>query len=94
MVAKLLREYNIFPYDTKDEAGGERYMPFMPGHHYSYQMPADKQSDWYAKYSINIKTGPDHCAARSVAFHYVKEQDMLRLHAMLYKLCPPGTIDF
>jgi glycoprotein-N-acetylgalactosamine 3-beta-galactosyltransferase len=91
MVAKLLRQYDILPYDTKDEAGGERYMPFMPGHHYSYRL--DK-SDWYTKYSINIKTGVDHCAARSVAFHYVKEQDMVRLHAMFYKLCPPGTIDF
>lgn len=91
MVAKLLRQYDILPYDTKDEAGGERYMPFMPGHHYSYRL--DK-SDWYTKYSINIKTGVDHCAARSVAFHYVKEQDMVRLHAMFYKLCPQGTVDF
>lgn len=94
MVAKVLRRYNIFPYDTKDEAGGERYMPFMPGHHYGYHLPEDVETDWYAKYSINIKEGVDHCAARSVAFHYVKQNDMIRLHALLYKLCPQGTIDF
>jgi glycoprotein-N-acetylgalactosamine 3-beta-galactosyltransferase len=53
MMARLLRKrFGVFPYETKDEAGGERYMPFMPGHHWGYHMPEDKSSDWYAKYSI------------------------------------------
>jgi glycoprotein-N-acetylgalactosamine 3-beta-galactosyltransferase len=88
MVARTFRHYNIFPYETKDENGGERYMPFMPGHHYGYRFPTDKSTDWYAKYSINIKEGLDHCAAHSVAFHYVKDEAMYRLHALLYGLCP------
>jgi glycoprotein-N-acetylgalactosamine 3-beta-galactosyltransferase len=88
MVARVLRNYGIFPYETKDETGGERYMPFMPGHHYGYRIPENHESDWYAKYSINIKEGIDHCAARSVAFHYVKDDAMRRLYALLYKLCP------
>ena len=89
MIASLLKTYHIEPYETKDEMGGERYMPFMPGHHYSYQMPMDDKSrDWYARYSINIKMGLDHCARHSVAFHYVKDQNMYRLHAILYGLCP------
>ncbi|KAL7566197.1 hypothetical protein ACA910_011271 [Epithemia clementina (nom. ined.)] len=92
MVARMLKEYGIEPYETKDEEGGERYMPFMPGHHYGYRLPADKSQDWYAKYSINIKTGKDHCAAKSIAFHYVKDLAMYRLHAILYGLCPPGTL--
>ena len=29
MVARVLKKQGIFPYDTKDDAGGERYMPFM-----------------------------------------------------------------
>lgn len=92
MVARVLRNFGVFPYETKDEAGGERYMPFMPGHHYGYRLPDDHEQDWYAKYSINIKEGADHCAARSVAFHYVKGDAMMRLHALLYHLCPSETL--
>ena len=92
MVARVLRNYGIFPYETKDENGGERYMPFMPGHHYGYRLPKDHSKDWYARYSINIKEGPEHCSPRSVAFHYVKGPAMKRLHALLYKYCPADTL--
>jgi glycoprotein-N-acetylgalactosamine 3-beta-galactosyltransferase len=92
MVARIFREFGVYPYETKDHTGGERYMPFLPGHHYGYRLPKDPESDWYAKYSINIKEGPDHCAARSVAFHYVKGEMMKRLHALLYGYCPPETL--
>lgn len=93
MVAKLLRKFDVFPYDTKDDAGGERYMPFMPGHHYGYRLPPDPMNskDWYAKYSINIKEGVDHCAADSVAFHYVKGNDMYWLFSLVYGMCPADT---
>lgn len=57
MVARVFKKYNVFPYETKDKNGGERYMPFLPGHHYGYRLPADSDKDWYAKYSINIKEG-------------------------------------
>jgi len=93
MVARVLRHYGVYPYETKDELGGERYMPFLPAHHYGYRMPADHSQDWYAKYSINIKEGLDHCAARSVAFHYVKNNMMYRLYALLYHLCPADTVE-
>lgn len=91
MVARVLAKFGVFPYETKDEFGGERYMPFMPGHHYGYRMPKNHDEDWYARYSINIKEGVDHCAARSVAFHYVKGDAMKRLFALVYGLCPEGT---
>lgn len=57
LVARRLREFGVLPYETKDENGGERYMPFMPGIHYGYRLPVDRSSDWYAQYSINIKEG-------------------------------------
>jgi glycoprotein-N-acetylgalactosamine 3-beta-galactosyltransferase len=57
MIARMFRHFGVYPYETKDDAGGERYMPFMPGHHYGYRMPQDKKKDWYAMYSINIKEG-------------------------------------
>jgi glycoprotein-N-acetylgalactosamine 3-beta-galactosyltransferase len=90
MVAKLFRKMNVLPYDTKDDEGSERYMPFLPGHHYNYRLPKDplKSKDWYAKYSINIKEGLEHCSPRSVAFHYVKDEMMKRLFVLAYRLCP------
>ena len=94
----------IYPYETKDENGGERYMPFMPGSHYSYHMPADISQDWYAKYSIDIKMGLDHCAAKSVAFHYVQDVaipsvcssiwQMSRRNALLGTTCLPVQSSF
>lgn len=92
MVAECLREYvNVFPYDTKDDHGGERYMPFTPEHHLTYRLPpeADRASseDWYVKYSIGIKEGLDHCAADAATFHYVDEDLMRRMHAILYGHC-------
>jgi len=89
MVAACLRnQFKVFPYDTKDEDGGERYMPFMPAHHLTYEIPEGPTDDWYAKYSIDIKEGLDHCALNSVAFHYIKPKLMKRMHAILYGLCP------
>jgi len=89
MVAELLRKMSVFPYDTKDEAGGERYMPFDPANHLAYRLPKDpSKGDWYVKYSIDIKEGYDHCAPESVAFHYIKGDLMTRLFALAYGLCP------
>eukprot|EP00980_Cylindrotheca_fusiformis_P005589 scaffold1184_cov132-Cylindrotheca_fusiformis.AAC.10 len=89
MVARVFRKMDVLPYDTKDEDGGERYMPFMPGHHWGYHLPKNPEKDWYAKYSINIKEGPEHCSPQSVAFHYVKTgANMKRFFALAYDLCP------
>ncbi|KAL9179903.1 hypothetical protein ACHAXT_007873 [Thalassiosira profunda] len=87
MVATCFRKMGILPYDTKDEAGGERYMPFQPGHHLTYRPPKNPKDDWYANYSVDVKWGIDHCAAKSVAFHYIKGDLMFRMHAIIYHLC-------
>jgi len=88
MTARIFRKFNIFPYETKDNAGSERYNPFQPGHHWSYRPPADISKDWYAKYSIDVRWGKEHCSKHSVAFHYIKDDMQKRLHALLYHLCP------
>jgi len=89
MVAQCLRnKVKVFPYDTKDEGGSERYMPFLPANHLSYKIPADKKDyDWYDTYSIDIKEGIEHCSKKSVAFHYIKPPLMKRMHAILYGHC-------
>ncbi len=88
MVATLFRRFGIFPYDTKDETGGERYMHLSPGFHHDFNKSAPGNMYWYARYSIDIKNGLDHCAARSVAFHYIKGDEQKRLFAIFYHLCP------
>ena len=37
MVAECFRNQGVLPYDTRDDFGGERYMPFTPGDHFSKQ---------------------------------------------------------
>jgi len=91
MVAQCLRnKVQVFPYDTKDEEGSERYMPFNPGLHLVQKLPKDSgvvNEDWYFNYSIDIKEGFEHCSKRSVAFHYIKPPLMNRMHAILYGHC-------
>jgi len=93
MASRLFKKIdNIVPYDTKDDNGGERYMPFMPGDHLLYQMPKDHSKDWYATYSIDIKEGLEHCSPQSLAFHYVKGEAMRRLFALAYGMCPEEIV--
>lgn len=89
MVASCFRFNNIFPYDTRDELGSERYMPFMPGHHLTYQAPKNPDNDWYMKYMgpFDMKFGLDHCSKNSVAFHYVNPDDMKLFYGMMHGLC-------
>lgn len=87
MVATVFRKQGVFPYETKDEEGSERYMPFSPAHHFTYRLPADVRSDWYANYSINIREGIEHCSKNSVAFHYIAPDLMMKMHAILYGHC-------
>jgi len=89
MVAACFRQMGVLPFETKDQNGSERYMPFAPGHHLTYQPPEENpQDDWYVKYSPNgIKTGYEHCSEHSVAFHYIKDNLMKRMYATLYHLC-------
>lgn len=86
-VARCLKQVgNILPYDTRDVLGRERFHPFTPGNHLTYRI-SKQNPDWYAKYSMDLKEGPDCCSDRSVSFHYVKGALMPRLHALLYQ-CP------
>lgn len=84
MIARTFRLFGVYPYDTQDGTGGERFMVTTPGHHYESQFPA-----WYHKQSIDIQHGKDHCAERSISFHYVPVDLMYRLYALLYDMCPP-----
>jgi len=89
MVAACLRKLGVFPFETRDEKGGERYMPFAPAHHLSYNPPKQNpDKDWYVKYAVDkLRLGLDHCSSQSVAFHYIKGYLMKRMYAILYGFC-------
>ena len=36
---------------------------------------------------LKLQWGIDHCAAKSVAFHYIKGDLMRRMYAILYHYC-------
>jgi glycoprotein-N-acetylgalactosamine 3-beta-galactosyltransferase len=87
MVAECFRNQGILPFPTRDLQGGERYMPFLPGHHYGYRPPKTGK-DWYPTYAVEeLKVGVDHCAEHSVAFHYATPDLMKRIHSILYGYC-------
>jgi glycoprotein-N-acetylgalactosamine 3-beta-galactosyltransferase len=87
-IAQCLRKkFNIGLIDTRDEEGRERFHPFAPGTHYTWQHPKPPNRDWYEDYNVEwpVKLGKDCCAPDSVSFHYVKKPAMMRhLHALLY----------
>jgi len=86
MVAQCLKNaaQPIHAYDTRDPQGRERFHPFQPGHHLSYRANT-RANDWYPKYSIDLKFGPDCCSPDSVSYHYVKPDLALHLHALLHR---------
>ena len=85
MQAYCLSLAGVTAFDTRDQQGRERFLPFTPGNHLHYRIP--KNPDWYAKYSIELKTGLDCCSSDAVSFHYVKGDLMHRYHALLYGKC-------
>lgn len=44
-IAQILKYFNVYPYPTVDEAGGERYMHFSAGEHYRF-LPQTKGRHW------------------------------------------------
>ena len=83
LLSQCLSTAGIEPYDTRDELGRERFLPFSPGQHLAYRRIDD--NDWYLRYSIDLKYGLDCCSTNSVGFHYIKTPDIYRMQAILYR---------
>lgn len=83
MVAQCLKKKaKLLPRDTRDDRGRERFHPFTPGQHLTIK---SGPSDWYSKYSIELKEGEDCCSPDSVAYHYVKPDLMRHMDALLHR---------
>ena len=88
MIARCLKDvFDIGLVDTRDSQDRERFHPFSPGSHYSWEYPIPPKRDWYESYNRlwPIKLKEQCCAPDSVSFHYMKKPAMVRhLHSLLY----------
>lgn len=88
MIAQCLRKlFQIGLTDTRDDEGRERFHPFAPGTHFTWQPPKGDQHHWFADYNKEWppKLGKDCCAPDSVSFHYIRKPAMVRhMYALLY----------
>ena len=90
MIAQCLRRvFKVGLTDTRDEAGRERFHPFSPGAHYTWQPPGPGNKDWYEDYNREwpVKLGEQCCAPDSVSFHYIKKPTMVRHLWALFNYC-------
>lgn len=72
----------IYPGDSRDKNGKERFHPLSFQNMWSLQT-----SHWTFKHSKNpIKTGKDCCSESSISFHYTSNEEMYQLDFLLYNL--------
>ncbi|OWZ23921.1 Glycoprotein-N-acetylgalactosamine 3-beta-galactosyltransferase [Phytophthora megakarya] len=78
--------HNIYPWDTRDHRGRERWHALAPENVFT---PWDDSNNWYTRYHDSVggvRSEYESAAPDSVAFHYVKPQLMYHLERSLY-LC-------
>lgn len=80
----LLASGAIVPLDSRDSLKRERFHPFEPGHHLTYNVPAGPKQDWYRDYNPELMLGYNCCSDQSISFHYVKEPSMREFYAYVY----------
>ena len=89
MMAKCLRVvFGIGLTDTRDSQRRERFHPFAPGTHLTWEPPEVGKHDWYQDYNKEwgVGLGANCCAPDSVSFHYIKKAATVRhLHSLLYE---------
>mmetsp|Transcript_7883 Transcript_7883/g.23184 ORF Transcript_7883/g.23184 Transcript_7883/m.23184 type:complete len:533 (+) Transcript_7883:113-1711(+) len=87
-IARCLKDvFDIDLVDTRDDEDRERFHPFSPGSHYTWEPPTDGKRDWYEAYNTlwPPKLKEECCAPDSVSFHYMKKPTIVRhIHSILY----------
>ena len=79
----LKKSADIIPIDTRDDKKRERFNPFTPGHHLTYQLGDEK--DWYMKYHpYGLLDGFNCCSPEGVSFHYVPHELLRKLYGYMY----------
>jgi glycoprotein-N-acetylgalactosamine 3-beta-galactosyltransferase len=92
-IAKCLEMKGVYPLDTRDGEGRERFMPFRPMTHWEIDV---NSQDWYNRYSIGLKSctertkgakGAPCMSPNPISFHYMKGDIITHAYAAIYGLC-------
>ena len=83
MIAKGLARQGIYPEDTRDQGGAERFHPLDPVGALNY--PRSWPDDWFCQYTREFDRLPgiDGISDESVSFHYMDEISMPRFWRQL-----------
>jgi len=73
-LAKCLQSLGIYPHDTRDEDGAERFMVFNPN---SLRLASSPFPEWYTNFTFNDVQGPGCCSSEAIAFHMVSSDELL-----------------
>ena len=77
----------IYPLETRDHTGRERFHHFTPAMLNTYTMKRDeynRSADWWVVHSLDFRTGPDCCSCKSVSFHMLQPLYMRAVYSYLY----------
>ncbi len=77
---KCLGQIGIFPHNTRDMHGKERFMVFNPTTMYDDTQNVDQNQEWYRIFSFNGEFGERCCSERAVIFHHI---DLTTVHSRL-----------
>ena len=69
-----LKELGIYPHNTRDVLGRERFMIFNPSE--MKHRPKHSKDDWYQEFAFNSEYGLGCCSSEAITFHRVGIQDM------------------
>lgn len=69
-----LKQIGIYPHNTRDGSGRERFMVFSPTR--MRHKPWHTKDEWYQNFAFNSRYGPDCCSPEAIAFHKVSIRDM------------------
>ena len=74
-LALCLRDVGVYPHNSRDASGAERFMVFSP-----QRMRAGSEGlpRWYVKRSLNAQQGPGCCSDEAISFHYVSTDELAR----------------
>lgn len=89
-IAEAFRTRSVYPYDTRDMLGSQRYHHWKPSFGWWYVPPKGSCREWWHGCTIalnNTRWGHDYVSSTAIAFHYIKPFEMKMLYAWVHGHC-------